>query len=149
VLKTASPSVLTEPGGEVTFEVSIYNTSPDVSVTVDSLLDDVYGDLNGQGTCAAPIVLQPSGTAGDAYSCSFTAAVTGNSGDTEIDTVTASGIDENANLVSDQDSASVEIRQVPVTGVPVPLFSAVGFAILSLLVGIIGFHASRPRGRRK
>ncbi len=41
---------MAEPGGDVTFTVRIDNTSAVDDVTIDSLTDTIYGDLDGQGT---------------------------------------------------------------------------------------------------
>ncbi|MEZ4660430.1 MAG: hypothetical protein R2911_22975 [Caldilineaceae bacterium] len=43
-------------------------------VTLTSLVDDVHGDLNGQGTCGLPQALAIGGT----YDCAFSATVFGN-----------------------------------------------------------------------
>jgi uncharacterized repeat protein (TIGR01451 family) len=75
------------------------------SVTIDSLSDDPHGDLNGQGTCAVPQVV----AAGDTYECAFSVFVGGNAGDSETDTVVASGSGDNGDPVSDQDSFTVGI----------------------------------------
>jgi hypothetical protein len=111
VLKTADPTTVLEPGGLVTFSVLITNNSVSSDpVTINSLTDDVHGDLNGQGDCSVPRTLAGDG---GTYSCSFTADVTGNYGYTETDTVTASGADDDANPVSDSDSAVVMVLNVP------------------------------------
>ena len=111
VLKTALPIEVLEPGGLVTFSVLITNNSVSSDpVTIDSLTDNVHGDLNGQGDCTVPQTLAGDG---GTYSCSFTADVTGNYGYTETDVVTASGADDEGNLVSDSDSAVVMVLNVP------------------------------------
>ena len=115
VTKTANPTSLPEPGGPVTFDVSVANTGAVDSVTINSLIDDIHGDLNGQGDCSVSQTLAP----GDTYSCSFTADVTGNAGDSETDTVTASGQDDDGNNLSDSDTATVEITNVPSAGINV------------------------------
>ncbi len=109
VTKTADPTSLPEPGGTVTFTVTIDNQSAAASVTIDTLNDSVHGDLNGQGDCATPQTIP----AGGSYSCQFTATVSGNAGDTETDVVTASGTDSNQNQVSGQDDATVTITNAP------------------------------------
>jgi len=104
--KTANPSFLPEPGGEVTFTVVVTNLSnPDDPVTITSMVDDIHGDLNGQGTCSVPQTIQP----GESYTCEFTTLVEGASGDFEIDTVTAEGEDDEGNKVDDSDDAKVVI----------------------------------------
>ena len=76
VTKTADPTSLPEPGGSASFSVTVKNTSAVDSVTITSLTDDVYGDLDGKGTCDVPQTI----AAGATYSCSFTGAVSGNAG---------------------------------------------------------------------
>jgi hypothetical protein len=107
--KTANPTTVSEPGGDVVFTVVIDNDSVSTDpVTIDSLVDDIHGDLNGQGTCSVPQTI-PSG---DTYSCSFSATVSGDAGDSETDTVTASGSDDEGNPVSASDDATVAIEDV-------------------------------------
>ena len=105
VTKTANPTSLPKPGGPVTFTVLIDNTSAVDSVTIDSLVDSIHGDLNGQGDCSVPQTIP----AGDYYNCSFTATVSGNAGYVETDVATASGTDDGGNPVSDADDATVVV----------------------------------------
>jgi hypothetical protein len=100
--KTPTPAVLPEPGGTVSFRVLVSNPSPE-PVRVTSLVDDVYGDLSGRGSCVTPQTIQPGRT----YTCSFPAPVTGNVGETATDTVTATAEDDDGNTTSDLASASV------------------------------------------
>ena len=110
VTKTADPVQVFEPGEEVEFTVVIENLShPTDPVTITSLVDDIHGDLNGQGTCSVPQLIQP----GESYTCVFTALVSGNAGDSETDTVTASGTDDEGTPVSDDDDATVDVVGVP------------------------------------
>lgn len=117
VTKAAVPSSLNEPGGPVTFTITVINKSLVDSVTVTSLVDSIHGDLNGQGTCSVPQTLQvgdgvAGGTDGDTYTCSFTANVTGDYGYAETDVVTASGTDSDGIPVSGSASATVTIADV-------------------------------------
>jgi hypothetical protein len=92
--------------GVVIFTVDVCNNSEDSDpVTITSLIDDIHGDLNGQGTCLIPQTIQP----GDCYTCEFTAYVSGNAGYVEVDTVTVSGEDDEGNPVSDYDEATVTV----------------------------------------
>ncbi len=109
IIKTASPPSVDEPGGQVTFNFVINNTSPVDLVTIESLADTVYGDLNGRGDCAVPQILG----VGESYSCSFTTLVAGNAGFTETNVVTATGTDDDGETVSDDDDATVTIADVP------------------------------------
>ena len=56
VVKDATPLTPPAPGGTFTFNVVVTNTSFE-PVTITSLTDDVYGNLNGRGTCAIGAVL--------------------------------------------------------------------------------------------
>ena len=109
--KTADPANLPEPGGPVTFTVVVANVSQVDQVTIQSLVDDVYGDLNGKGDCHVPQVLN----AGESYTCQFTADITGDVGDKQTDTVTASGVDDDGHELSATDEAEVTIVNVPPT----------------------------------
>ena len=109
VEKKASPTAVQEPGGDVTFTVTVTNTSPE-SVWLFYLVDDIHGDLNGQGSCS--LVQQIA--AGGIYECSFTAAVNGDAGESETDTVEAKAVDnENAADAIAFDSATVGINPIP------------------------------------
>jgi hypothetical protein len=112
ISKTASPDSVEEPGGDVTFTFSIDNLSAVDSVTIDSLMDSIYGDLDGQGTCAVPQTI----VAGGNYTCSFTTYVAGNASPPEqafeTNVVTASGMDDDGNAVSATDDATVNFQDV-------------------------------------
>jgi hypothetical protein len=107
VVKVTDPKSVVEPGGAVKFSVTVENTSQVDEVVLESLVDNVHGDLNGKGTCSVPVTLQSA----EAYSCSFTEGVTGLAGDNEIDTITARGTDDDGSSVSDYDSSEVKITE--------------------------------------
>lgn len=106
--KTADPETMPEPGGEFTFRVVVTNDSVE-PVTLTSLVDDVYGDLDGQGDCEIPQRIR----AGDRYRCSFPGTFRGNGGDTQTDTVIALAVDDEANEATDDDDATVALDPVP------------------------------------
>lgn len=102
-----SPDSRPEPGGGFVFALQVTNTG-DEDVTIDSLTDDVYGDLAARSdSCAALIgdVLQPAETA----TCLYTGAFTGVDGDEQTNTVTVTGTTEGAAEVTDSASATVVI----------------------------------------
>ena len=112
--KSANPTSVQAPGGDVTFTVVVRNTSAADAVTIDTLVDNVYGDLNGKGNCGTLIgkVLQaddhaPGGP--DEASCSFTAPVTGPGGSTHTDVVTVTGHDDDGAKPTAHDDATVTI----------------------------------------
>ena len=107
VQKSADPTSLKEPGGPVTFSVTITNTS-NVNVSVTNVVDDKFGDLDDDGGSRCfdvPINLAP----GAHSSCQFIRQVTGSGGTEHVNTVTASGTDQFGNSVSDTGSAKVVI----------------------------------------
>jgi hypothetical protein len=110
VLKDATPASRPEPGGPFTFTVQVVNNSVE-PITVTALTDDVYGNLNGRGTCATGAVLAP----GASYSCQFTANFFGDAGASQTDVVTGTGVDDEGTQVTDTDDATVTITNVPPT----------------------------------
>ena len=109
VTKTATPTEVNEPGGLVQFSVRVDNTSTADSVTLESLTDTIYGDLDGQGSCAVPQTIP----AGGYYQCSFSATVSGADGYAETNVVTATGSDDDGSLVSGEDDATVTVTNEP------------------------------------
>ena len=105
VTKTASPNALDLPGGDVAFSVTVSNDASE-AVTITALADDVFGPLNGLGSCAVPFDLAPNGEPGDSYDCTFIGAVSGPPG-IFTNTVTASGSDDDGNDTSASDVATV------------------------------------------
>ncbi len=108
VQKSASPTSMKEPGGPVTFSVTITNVSPDVDATIENVVDDRFGDLDddgGNGCFDVPVNLAP----GEKVNCTFQRQITGPGGTIHVNTVTASGHDEFGNALSDSDDARVEI----------------------------------------
>lgn len=57
--KTANPPAIAQPGGEVLFTVVVENTSPADQVTIQSVVDDVYGDVGAGCVPALPATLAP------------------------------------------------------------------------------------------
>jgi uncharacterized repeat protein (TIGR01451 family) len=112
--KSANPTSVQAPGGDVTFTVVVRNTSAVDAVTVDTLVDNVYGDLDGKGDCGTLIgkVLQPDdhGAGGpDEATCSFTGAVAGAGGSSHTDVVTVTGHDDDGAELTAHDDATVTI----------------------------------------
>jgi uncharacterized repeat protein (TIGR01451 family) len=108
VSKSANPSTLKEPGGPVTFSVTITNTSVDVVVTIDNVVDDKFGDLDdsgGNGCFDVPINLAP----GQSVNCTFSRQITGVGGTSHVNTVTVTGHDPAGNQLRASDDARVDI----------------------------------------
>ncbi len=107
VQKSADPITIEEPGGPVTFSVTVTNIS-NVKVAIENVYDSVFGDLDddgGNGCFDVPVNLGP----GEKVNCTFQRPVTGPGGTVHVNTVKAEGHDEYGNPVSDSDDARVEI----------------------------------------
>ncbi|MFN2274296.1 MAG: sortase domain-bontaining protein [Anaerolineales bacterium] len=110
VSKSANPLTVPETGGNVTFTIVVTNNAAETATLTD-LSDDQFGDLNGQGSCATGGTIAASG---GSYSCSFTGAVPAGdaSGSGHTNVVTAGAADNNGNIDSDFDSATVTYTDV-------------------------------------
>ena len=108
VSTSVDPVALKEPGGQVAYAVRITNPSGDVELSITSVEDDRFGDLDDEGGSRCfdvPINMAP----GEFASCQFKAQITGTGGTAHVNVVTVSGHDENGRLVSGSDEARVEI----------------------------------------
>ncbi|MBI5156899.1 MAG: hypothetical protein HZA58_02665, partial [Acidimicrobiia bacterium] len=111
VVKDADPGTITEPGGTVTFIVTIDNTGPETLV-IDSLTDSVFGDLRDAGNAAVSNNTCPAlggqVPAGGWVACWFDADVAGLFGDPDhVDLVTATLSDDEGNAITPSDDAVV------------------------------------------
>ena len=104
----ASPTSVVEPGESVTFTVQVSNTGTAESVDLTALIDDIHGNLNGQGNCILPQTI----ATGSFYQCNFSATVNGNAGDSQTNTVTATAEDDESNTANANDSATVTVTDV-------------------------------------
>ncbi len=113
VTKSASPDNVNEPGGEVTFTFTVQNRS-EVGITLSGLYDSDFEDLTlfPGSTCTLPQFLAPYGQPDDSYDCSLTAYIGGPPG-VYLDTVTATGVDENENPVSGTATEEVLVNEIP------------------------------------
>ena len=108
VSKSADPTSVKEPGGPVKFSVTITNTSADVKVTIDNVVDDKFGDLDddgGNGCFDVPINLNP----GDKVNCTFQKTITGVAGTSHVNVVTVTGHDPAGHTLTASDDAKVDI----------------------------------------
>ena len=108
VSTSADPDALKEPGGKVTYSVRITNTSLDVAITIESIVDDTFGDLGdegGSGCFDIPINMAP----GQFASCQYTTQITGTGGTDHVSWVTVSGRDENGNPVTGSSETRIDI----------------------------------------
>ncbi|HEX9259928.1 MAG TPA: DUF11 domain-containing protein, partial [Acidimicrobiales bacterium] len=99
--KSANPTSVPATGGNVTYTVVVTNTSFE-PVTLTSLVDDKFGNLNGQGTCATGGTIAANG---GTYTCTFTKALAQTADHTNI--VTATVTDDDNTSASANDNAVV------------------------------------------
>ena len=106
VTKTPDTGSVAEPGGNVTFTVTVTNNSTVESVTITALSDTDFS-WTGDADCQVGTVLAANGG-----SCEFeeTEFIAGNGGDTHENTFTAWADDDDGNTASDNDDASVNIN---------------------------------------
>ena len=119
VEKSATPGSVQEPGGDVAFTIVVKNTSAADAVTIDTVVDSIYGDLAAKGTCGALIgkILQPDNHAAggpDEAQCTFTGPVTGSAGSTHTNVATVTGHDDDEQSLTAHDDATVTITPAPV-----------------------------------
>jgi hypothetical protein len=138
--KSATPNVIPATGGTVTFSFTTTNTSRADGVVLDSLLDSVFGDLNGQGDCSVPQALDP----GDTYTCSFNAQISGNAGDTHVNQFVVTGASDTGDPVTANAIAIVLFREF-VEARDVTTLGRWGLGLLVLLLGLLGFIRGRTR----
>lgn len=110
VNKTANPTSKPAPGGDFTFHVSVTNNGS-LPVTLSTLTDSVYGNLNGRGTCDTGGSIAVGGT----YTCQFTGRFTGTAGASETDRVTAS-VSDGDTTTTGSDTATVHLTKPAGTG---------------------------------
>lgn len=127
VAKDAVTPTVLETGGSVTYSVAVTNNAQQSSVTLDSLVDNLYGDITTTGhngitatTCTlATIPAEINDPGGqNPYTCQFTVTVgAGNTGQKITDTVTACGTDQfgHSNLCDDDPA---EVTYVDVSTPP-------------------------------
>jgi hypothetical protein len=98
----ANPPLLPPDGGALTLDVHVDNTGSAESVVLASLVDDVYGDIGGQGSCTLPQTIAAQAS----FDCSLTVVASG-AANPQTDTLTATASDDEANAVTAQASATV------------------------------------------
>lgn len=107
VTKTPSVTSVPETGGAVTFSVVVKNLALEV-LSLTSLIDDIFGNLNGVGTCVTPTSI---GVAGE-YSCAFTKTLAPFNLTPHLNTVTATGNDPEQHQATASDNAAVTFTDV-------------------------------------
>ncbi|MDF0534285.1 hypothetical protein KDN34_06405 [Shewanella yunxiaonensis] len=113
VQKTTNIDQVPESGADVIYTVKVFNLSGDFDdpVTLTSLMDDKFGDLNGKGSCLTGVSIY-KGT-GNEYICTFTEFISGTGAGSHTNTVTAKAVDDENAEATDNDSATVTINDIP------------------------------------
>ncbi len=111
VLKTASPTQVSESGADVTYTIDVTNTSDywDSPLYLTELMDDQFGNLAGQGSCNVNLYIAEGAT----YSCSFTQFISGTGAGSHTNTVTAKATDNELDEATAAESETVLINDIP------------------------------------
>ena len=142
ISNVALTGAVIEPGEDVTMRVDIFNTGS-ANVTITAMIDDVFGNIDGQGSCALPQIVPQNPDSG-VYTCTYPALITGTSGSIHSNTLTATGSDTSGNPINSTDTTTVEILGAPTggsTAVPVPGLGSFGLLIAALLMMVAGATA--------
>ncbi len=111
VTKSATPTQVPEPEGEVAFSVVITNTSMTTDATITRMEDTPYGDVTDpenpelSGTDCQTVTIPPA----HCYRCTFTATVSGSPGDLVSDTITVEGTGGDGTSVSAHSAVTVTV----------------------------------------
>ena len=107
ITKTANPTSVPETGGDVTFTFLVENTGQE-DVTLNSLTDTVFGDLDGKGTCDVPQTILIGGS----YSCAYTVFLSSDSLTAHTNVATATAVDDDNTPATDDDDETVTFADV-------------------------------------
>ena len=120
VEKTADPTQVLEPGGDVTYTVTITNDGVVTPVTLTTIVDDPDNDPSTNNSVtydAADVCIDTVLSPGGSTTCTFVRAVSGNAGQSFTDRACVNGTDSNGKAVGPTcDTASVSIDDVAPTG---------------------------------
>ena len=105
VTKTADVASVPETGGDVTYTFVVTNNGAE-SVTLTSLVDDIFGDISVE--CGLPQVI----AAGGSYTCAITRTISGDFPGSHVNTVTATAEDDDGNTDTAQATETVDFSDV-------------------------------------
>jgi len=108
ITQLAEPSGVAEPGGMVTFTITIRNSSPVDDVTINQVEESRLGDMRAGCRPTLPTTLTP----GAEMSCRFSHFVSGNASTIDQRMITVTGIDDDAVTVRDFDVITVDVLDV-------------------------------------
>jgi hypothetical protein len=104
---TPIPASQKEPGGPVTYRVTITNTSNPVDITITSIVDSFYGNIAAlpePNTCDS--VIGQVLSSGESVTCEFTIQFTGDAGTTRTHTITVTATGPGGVIVTDSAPAT-------------------------------------------
>ncbi len=107
ITKTANPTSVHETGADVTFTFLVENIGQE-DVTLTSLNDTEFGDLNGKGTCVVPQTILVGGS----YSCTHTVFLSSDLLLSHYNVVTATAVDDDRTQTTDDDDETVTFENV-------------------------------------
>ncbi|OGC80552.1 hypothetical protein A3K01_03350, partial [candidate division WWE3 bacterium RIFOXYD1_FULL_43_17] len=107
ITKTANPTSVPETGADVTFTFLVENIGQE-DVTLTSLNDTEFGDLNGKGTCVVPQTILVGGS----YSCTHTVFLSSDLLLSHYNVVTATAVDDDRTQTTDDDDETVTFENV-------------------------------------
>lgn len=115
VVKSADKSEVLEPGEyvEFTFDVTNNSGAHDSPIALESLVDSIYGDLSIIGADSDCLDSPEFIAQGATYTCTLTAWVGGDAGDSFTNVVTATVRDDENDTATDTDSHMVAVLDVP------------------------------------
>lgn len=120
-----------EPGGDVVYRFTVTNTSPaQESIDLLSLTDAVLGGsrvTQGDTDCKFDGSITISYGAGNAYSCTIAASVTGDPSNNLVNTAYVTITDGESNLNSNNSTATVTFKNIPADGELTVKLSATAF----------------------
>src|SRR3990170_4625909 len=102
-----TPAVVPETGGDVTFTFLVENIGPE-DVTLTSLSDTKFDDLDGKGTCATGGLIPIGGS----YSCTYTVFLSSDSLTAHTNVVTATAVDDENTPAQAQEGETVTFTDV-------------------------------------
>lgn len=102
---TTSPNPVPQTGGLVLFDVTIVNTSAADSVTIESIVDDIYGDISSSCLPTLPVSVAPEGS----ILCSFRERVAADTSLQVINSMTATGTDDDGEPVSAEANVLLDV----------------------------------------
>jgi hypothetical protein len=144
VEKEADPTQLNEPGGDVTYTVTVSNPAQAASVTITQLTEDDNNDgtvdftyTDSSTPSLSDICTSTTIPAGGSVTCTFTRTVSGNAGQNIVDKACVSGTDSNGGAVGPTcATATVSIKGVNPTANVTKTFNSLQCATVRYHVNV-------------